>query len=80
MNHYMYQGRSHTHFSQNICVSPVMCTPYIFTDHTILLSFRFVWFAGVYSGGTNFGRTVGGPDITTNYDYDGNLDEYGVPR
>ena len=34
----------------------------------------------MYHGGTNFGRTVGGPDIATTYDYDGNLDEYGVPR
>ena len=34
----------------------------------------------MWHGGTNFGRTVGGPDIITSYDYDGGLDEYGVPH
>ncbi|XP_073112752.1 beta-galactosidase 1-like isoform X2 [Elaeis guineensis] len=31
----------------------------------------------MYHGGTNFGRTPGGPYITTSYDYDAPLDEYG---
>ncbi|XP_062166454.1 beta-galactosidase 15-like [Alnus glutinosa] len=31
----------------------------------------------MYHGGTNFGRTSGGPYITTSYDYDAPLDEYG---
>jgi hypothetical protein len=31
-----------------------------------------------YHGGTNFGRTSGGPYITTSYDYDAPLDEYGT--
>jgi hypothetical protein len=31
-----------------------------------------------YHGGTNFGRTAGGPFITTTYDYDAPLDEYGM--
>ncbi|XP_058106772.1 beta-galactosidase 15-like [Magnolia sinica] len=31
----------------------------------------------MYHGGTNFGRTTGGPYIATSYDYDGFLDEYG---
>uniref|UniRef100_A0A6N2L221 Beta-galactosidase n=1 Tax=Salix viminalis TaxID=40686 RepID=A0A6N2L221_SALVM len=31
----------------------------------------------MYHGGTNFGRTSGGPFITTSYDYDAPLDEYG---
>ena len=31
-----------------------------------------------YHGGTNFGRTAGGPFITTSYDYDAPLDEYGI--
>jgi hypothetical protein len=31
-----------------------------------------------YHGGTNFGRTAGGPYITTAYDYDAPLDEYGT--
>lgn len=30
-----------------------------------------------YHGGTNFGRSAGGPFITTSYDYDAPLDEYG---
>ncbi|GKE30180.1 beta-galactosidase 3, partial [Tanacetum coccineum] len=30
----------------------------------------------MYHGGTNFGRTAGGPFITTSYDYDAPLDEY----
>ncbi|KAK5777378.1 hypothetical protein PVK06_045345 [Gossypium arboreum] len=31
----------------------------------------------MYHGGTNFGRTSGGPFITTSYDYDAPLDEFG---
>jgi len=31
----------------------------------------------MYHGGTNFGRTAGGPFIITAYDYDAPLDEYG---
>ncbi|KAK3034526.1 hypothetical protein RJ639_032515 [Escallonia herrerae] len=31
----------------------------------------------MYHGGTNFGRIAGGPYITTTYDYDAPLDEYG---
>ncbi|KAK3162620.1 hypothetical protein QOZ80_1BG0091660 [Eleusine coracana subsp. coracana] len=34
----------------------------------------------VYHGGTNFGRTSGGPFITTSYDYDAPIDEYGLRR
>ncbi|KAK1618342.1 hypothetical protein QYE76_023859 [Lolium multiflorum] len=34
----------------------------------------------MYHGGTNFGRTTGGPYITTSYDYDAPLDEYGNIR
>ncbi|KAH8522800.1 hypothetical protein H0E87_003444 [Populus deltoides] len=30
----------------------------------------------MYHGGTNFGRSAGGPYITTSYDYDAPLDEY----
>ena len=30
-----------------------------------------------YFGGTNFGRTAGGPLVATSYDYDAPLDEYG---
>jgi hypothetical protein len=30
-----------------------------------------------YHGGTNFERTAGGPFITTSYDYDAPIDEYG---
>ncbi|KAJ4824418.1 hypothetical protein Tsubulata_033284 [Turnera subulata] len=31
----------------------------------------------MYHGGTNFGETAGGPYITTSYDYDAPLDEFG---
>ncbi|OIW08574.1 hypothetical protein TanjilG_03250 [Lupinus angustifolius] len=34
----------------------------------------------MYHGGTNFGRTTGGPYISTSYDYDAPLDEYGTLR
>ncbi|CAG8779297.1 8475_t:CDS:1, partial [Acaulospora morrowiae] len=34
----------------------------------------------MYHGGTNFGRWAGGPYITTSYDYDVMLDEYGLER
>ncbi|KAI3448012.1 hypothetical protein Pfo_004677 [Paulownia fortunei] len=34
----------------------------------------------MYHGGTNFGRTAGGPYITTSYDYDAPIDEYGLLR
>ena len=31
-----------------------------------------------YHGGTNFGRTTGGPFISTSYDFDTPIDEYGM--
>ncbi|XP_073137651.1 beta-galactosidase 8-like [Henckelia pumila] len=34
----------------------------------------------MYHGGTNFGRTSGGPFITTSYDYDAPIDEFGLLR
>ncbi|XP_077233745.1 beta-galactosidase 5-like [Tasmannia lanceolata] len=34
----------------------------------------------MYHGGTNFGRTAGGPFLTTSYDYDAPIDEYGLSR
>ncbi|KAK8923461.1 Beta-galactosidase 5 [Platanthera zijinensis] len=34
----------------------------------------------MYHGGTNFGRTAGGPFITTSYDYDAPIDEFGSIR
>ncbi|KAJ8641769.1 hypothetical protein MRB53_018463 [Persea americana] len=34
----------------------------------------------MYHGGTNFGRSAGGPFITTTYDYDAPIDEYGNLR
>ncbi|CAL0321928.1 unnamed protein product [Lupinus luteus] len=34
----------------------------------------------MYHGGTNFGRTSGGPFIATSYDYDAPIDEYGFIR
>ncbi|XP_022769082.1 beta-galactosidase 5-like [Durio zibethinus] len=34
----------------------------------------------MYHGGTNFERTAGGPFITSSYDYDAPIDEYGLIR
>ncbi|KAF7805571.1 beta-galactosidase 8 [Senna tora] len=34
----------------------------------------------MYHGGTNFDRTSGGPFITTTYDYDAPIDEFGIIR
>ncbi|XP_048133870.1 beta-galactosidase-like [Rhodamnia argentea] len=34
----------------------------------------------MYHGGTNFGRTAGGPFIATSYDFDAPLDEFGLLR
>ncbi|XP_062223712.1 beta-galactosidase 4 [Phragmites australis] len=34
----------------------------------------------MYHGGTNFGRTAGGPFIATSYDYDAPIDEFGLFR
>ncbi|KAI4322247.1 hypothetical protein L6164_021958 [Bauhinia variegata] len=34
----------------------------------------------MYHGGTNFGRTSGGPFVATSYDYDAPIDEYGIVR
>nr|XP_010932916.1 beta-galactosidase 5 isoform X2 [Elaeis guineensis] len=34
----------------------------------------------MYHGGTNFGRTAGGPFISTSYDYDAPIDEFGLIR
>lgn len=31
-----------------------------------------------FFGGTNFGRTSGGPNYITSYDYDAPIDEYGT--
>ncbi|XP_073295931.1 beta-galactosidase 3-like isoform X1 [Primulina huaijiensis] len=47
---------------------------------------RFVQKGGSYvnyymfHGGTNFGRSAGGPFVTTSYDYDAPIDEYGMIR
>ncbi|XP_072075673.1 beta-galactosidase-like [Arachis hypogaea] len=41
------------------------------------VAFAVEGFSNMYHGGTNFGRTSGGPYITTSYDYDAPLDEYG---
>ncbi|KAF5941912.1 hypothetical protein HYC85_019554 [Camellia sinensis] len=34
----------------------------------------------MFFGGTNFGRTAGGPNYITSYDYDAPIDEYGLLR
>lgn len=42
------------------------------------LSINPLFYLLQYHGGTNFGRTAGGPFITTSYDYDAPIDEYGI--
>lgn len=42
-----------------------------------MIKFSFVLWYFQFHGGTNFGRTAGGPFITTSYDYDAPIDEYG---
>ena len=37
----------------------------------------FFFYMHQFFGGTNFGRTSGGPNYVTSYDYDAPLDEYG---
>ena len=39
-----------------------------------ILTQKLLW---QFHGGTNFGRTAGGSFITTSYDYDAPIDEYG---
>lgn len=51
----------------NIPCSQPVCAAYII-EPVLLLQ---------YFGGTNFGRTSGGPFYITSYDYDAPLDEYG---
>ena len=53
---------------------------FIFWNSKILSFSKLNFFGDAwkqYHGGTNFGRTAGGPFITTSYDYDAPLDEYG---
>ncbi|KAE8715395.1 hypothetical protein F3Y22_tig00110174pilonHSYRG00270 [Hibiscus syriacus] len=60
--------------------------PYRPAEDMALAVARFIQKGGafinyyMYHGGTNFGRTAGGPFIATSYDYDDPLDEYGLKR
>lgn len=57
--------------------------PYRTAEDVAFAVARFFQYGGsmqnyyMYHGGTNFGRTSGGPYITTSYDYNAPLDEYG---
>ncbi|XP_062147988.1 beta-galactosidase-like isoform X3 [Alnus glutinosa] len=61
-------------------------TPYRLAEDVAFAVTKFIQNNGtyfnyyMYHGGTNFGRTSGGPFITTSYDYDAPIDEYGLPR
>ncbi|KAF3560065.1 hypothetical protein F2Q69_00017171 [Brassica cretica] len=65
------RGGSFQNYYMNACehsmLSPV-CAAYI-NESVLRLQ---------YFGGTNFGRTSGGPFYITSYDYDAPLDEYGL--
>ncbi|KAK3438940.1 hypothetical protein EUGRSUZ_C03898, partial [Eucalyptus grandis] len=70
--------------------------PKMWTDLIIIMISRYTEFGGavphrpaedgsfinyyMYHGGTNFGRTAGGPFMATSYDYDAPLDEFGLLR
>ncbi|KAL8496694.1 hypothetical protein ACS0TY_020394 [Phlomoides rotata] len=60
--------------------------PYRPTEDLAFAVARFYQLGGtfqnyyMYHGGTNFGRSAGGPFITTSYDYDAPIDEYGLLR
>lgn len=46
--------------------------------YRLLLLYLVIYFFPLqFHGGTNFGRTAGGPFIATSYDYDALIDEYG---
>uniref|UniRef100_A0A9I9CPE9 Beta-galactosidase n=1 Tax=Cucumis melo TaxID=3656 RepID=A0A9I9CPE9_CUCME len=57
--------------------------PYRTAEDLAFAVARFFQYGGslhnyyMYHGGTNFGRSAGGPYITTSYDYNAPLDEYG---
>uniref|UniRef100_F6GWG3 beta-galactosidase n=1 Tax=Vitis vinifera TaxID=29760 RepID=F6GWG3_VITVI len=58
----------------------------ILTDYMKILLFLLLFFFFqkvnyyMYHGGTNFGCTSGGPFITTTYNYNAPIDEYGLAR
>ncbi|KAG1370086.1 putative Beta-galactosidase 6 [Cocos nucifera] len=43
-----------------------------------IVKFKFDYILLTFFGGTNFGRTAGGPFQITSYDYDAPIDEYGL--
>lgn len=56
-------------------------------NNLVLVDMSYLWpasrvltslFMLQYFGGTNFGRTAGGPLQITSYDYDAPIDEYGT--
>lgn len=49
----------------------------VFLDLGSDMSYNLLLVLCQYHGGTNFGRTTGGPFIATSYDYDAPIDEYG---
>lgn len=68
VNYYMVGFRSY--FSKNI-----------YDGNRILFNLSYMFYnVEQYHGGTNFGRTAGGPFITTSYDYDAPVDEYGEKK
>lgn len=58
--------------------------PFRTTEDVAYATARFFQIGGtfnnyyMYHGGTNFSRSAGGPLITTTYDYDAPLNEYGI--
>ncbi|KAL0455916.1 UNVERIFIED_CONTAM: Beta-galactosidase 7 [Sesamum latifolium] len=63
------RGKSYLNFTLDLAESLKLNVPWIMCQQWDVPQ--------MYHGGTNFGRTAGGPYIATSYDYNAPLDEYG---
>ncbi|RYQ98529.1 hypothetical protein Ahy_B07g086266 [Arachis hypogaea] len=59
-------GHAYINWAANMAVELGTGVPWVETDAP----------DPMYHGGTNFGRSAGGPFITTSYDYDAPIDEF----
>ncbi|MCI00627.1 beta-galactosidase 7-like, partial [Trifolium medium] len=83
MSHYGEAGNAYINWCAQMALSQNVGIPWIMCKQNVAFAVaRFFQNGGVlqnyymYHGGTNFGRTAGGPYIMTAYDYDAPLDEY----
>ncbi|GMN53117.1 hypothetical protein TIFTF001_022274 [Ficus carica] len=66
-------GKAYAKWSANMAVGLKTEVPWVMCKQRDALD-------PIFHGGTNFGRTAGGPFIATSYDYDAPVDEYGLTR